>query len=501
MRVGNERAGATRGGLVGLGFAACLWGVVAAALGQEPAQAKKSPLRAGPVAENKTAFGDKAARAKTVANKNFPGDTVARAKTAAPTYAKDVASILQSKCQSCHRRHQVGPFALDTYEQARKRSRDIAAVTEERSMPPWKPTRGVGPKLRHDQSLTREQIEILVDWAGAGAPLGDPKDLPPPPKFAEGWKLGPPDLILESGEGFVVPASGPDIYRCFVLPTNLAQDTYVEAVDFAPTERGAVHHLIAYIDTTGQGRQLDADFPGPGYYSSSGAGVPADELSFWTAGSQPHRLPDGVGIRIAAQADIIVQVHYHPTGKAGDDTTRVGLYLARKPIKQALHWNNASNYNFKLPPGKNNVEVKASWKIPVDVDAMAVSPHMHLLGRDMHMSVRLPNGVTQNLIEIADWDPSWQSAYYFQKPIALPAGSIVNVVAHFDNTAHSRNPNKPPKTVKFGPNFDDEMCVGYIALVQKGQDLTVPGARDELYEIFSMQRERLLRTQQNKKPH
>ena len=138
----------------------------------------------------------------------------------------------------------------------------------------------------------------------------------------------------------------------------------------------------------------------------------------------------------------------------------------------------------------------------MDVEVLAVSPHMHMLGRDMHMSVRLPSGRIENLIEIADWDPSWQSAYYFQKPIPLVAGSVVNVVAHFDNSAHSRNPNQPPKLVKFGPNADDEMCVGYIAVVKKGQDLTAPGARDDLFDIFIRQRDRLLRKQQQaKKAH
>ena len=280
------------------------------------------------------------------------------------------------------------------------------------------------------------------------------------------------------------------------------RDSYLEAVDYAAGERAAVHHLIAYVDTTGLGRQHDAHSPGPGYSAPSGPGVEADELSFWTAGSEPHRLPDGVGIRIPAQSDIILQVHYHPYGKAGIDKTRVGLYFARKPVKQALHWNNASSYNFQLPPGADNVEVKATWFVPVDVEVLAVSPHMHMLGRDMHMSVRLPSGRIENLIEIADWDPSWQSAYYFQKPIPLVAGSVVNVVAHFDNSAHSRNPNQPPKLVKFGPNADDEMCVGYIAVVKKGQDLTAPGARDDLFDIFIRQRDRLLRKQQQaKKAH
>ena len=263
-----------------------------------------------------------------------------------------------------------------------------------------------------------------------------------------------------------------------------------------------MHHLIAYIDTTGRGRQLDADAPGPGYSRRRGPGIEADELSFWTAGSEPHRLPDGIGIHIPASADIILQVHYHPSGKAGIDKTRVGLYFARKPVKQALHWNNASSYNFQLPAGDNNVEVKASWFVPVDVEVLAVSPHMHQLGHDMHMSVRLPNGRTREPDRdrrlgslLADAPTTSRSRS------RLPAGSVVNVVAHFDNSAHSRNPNQPPKLVKFGPNADDEMCVGYIAVVKKGQDLTVPGARDDLFEIFSKQRDRLFRKMTTKKRH
>ncbi len=408
-----------------------------------------------------------------------------------PTFSKNVAPILQAKCQTCHRKHEVGPFALETYEQARKRADDIASVTEGRSMPPWKPSPGVGPKLKHDQSLTKAEIGILAAWAEGGAPQGDPKDLPPPPEFIQGWKLGPPDLILEPSEDFEVPASGPDTYRCFVLPTNLTQDMSLEAIDYKAGFREAVHHVISYIDTSGLARTLDAAEPGPGYSSSTGGGnVGADELGFWTTGSVPHRLPEGVGIRLPRQSDIILQVHYHPNGKPGADRTRIGLYFARKPIKQALHWNNASCYNFRLPAGIDRIEVKASWFVPVALDALAVAPHMHQLGRDIHMFVVYPDGKTKDLIHIADWDPSWQSAYYFEKPVPLPAGSVVKVVAHFDNSGHPRNPNSPPKLVTYGSNADDEMCVGYIAVVKKGQDLTVPRAVDDLYEIFQKQRVR-----------
>ncbi|MHB1556046.1 MAG: c-type cytochrome [Isosphaeraceae bacterium] len=466
-------------------------------LGQQAPRGESSPAPTSPTSPaNRT---DAPRRANLgVGGTGKPGASPAKAGASlagkkVPTFAKDIAPILQAMCQNCHRRHQVGPFPLETYEQARKRAHDIASVTGERSMPPWKPTPGVGPKLKHDQSLSGAELEVLSAWAVGGAPLGDPKDLPPPPKFTQGWKLGTPDLILFPSEKFAVPAAGPDIYQCFVLPTNFTHDTYLEAVDYAPGLPDAVHHIIAYIDTTGRARQLDEAASGPGYATSAGAGIEADEMSFWTAGSPPHRLPLGIGIRIPAQADIVLQVHYHPSGKPGLDRTRVGLYFSRKPVKQALHWNNATNSSFRLPAGDDNVEVKASWYVPVDLEALAVSPHMHQLGHDMHMSVKYPGGKTRSLIEIVDWDPSWQSAYYFEKPIPLPAGSIVNVVAHFDNSAHARNPNSPPRLVKFGPNADDEMCVGYIAVVKKGQDLTSPGSRDDLFGIFFNQRLRQLR--------
>ena len=204
------------------------------------------------------AAGDEPPKGKDPAKQKGPAKPKESAKATKPTtaytYTKDVAPILQAKCQNCHRKHQVGPFALETYEQARKRAKDIVAVTEERSMPPWKPTRGIGPKLKHDQSLTSAELAVLAAWADGGAPRGDAKDLPPSPTFAVGWKLGPPDLVLEAPEDFSVPAAGSDIYQCFVLPTNFARDWFLEAVDYAPGERGAVHHLIAYIDTTGRGR-------------------------------------------------------------------------------------------------------------------------------------------------------------------------------------------------------------------------------------------------------
>ena len=411
-----------------------------------------------------------------------------------PTFTRDVAPILQRRCQNCHRRGQVGPFALGTYPQARKRAADIAEVAAGRQMPPWKPAPGVGPRIKHDQSLSTVEIATLQAWAEAGAPRGEEKHMPPPPRFAEGWALGTPDLVIEPAEDFHLPASGPDTYRCFVLPTDLPKDTYVTAVEWRPGNTRIVHHMSAFLDLNGSGRMLDAAEPGPGYVNFSGPGFDPDgELGFWAAGNVPTHLPEGVGYMLPRKVDVILQIHYHPSGKPETDRTRIGLYFARKPVKQVLHWNDASSYDFKLPAGQSDTETKGSWYVPVDVQALAVAPHMHALGRSIRMTVTDPRGKTRDLIHIPDWDPSWQNTYFFEKPIPLAKGTLVKVIAHFDNSAHPRNPSKPPRNVKYGHSVYDEMCVGYIAVVKKGQDLTRPGERDDLFDIF--QKQRILKVQ------
>ncbi len=412
-------------------------------------------------------------------------------RAARPTYARDVAPILQNNCQECHRPGQVGPFALTTYEQARKRAGDIAAETSDRSMPPWKPVPGVGPALKHSKALVADEIATLAAWAEAGAPEGDPAGAPPPPAFSTGWALGEPDLVLEAPEDFAVPAEGEDIYRCFVIPTDLPEDKYITAIEYHPGNRKVVHHVLGYVDVKGEARKKDGADPGPGYMCFSGPGIPTHgDLGGWAPGNEPAFLPDGVGRSLPKQADVVVQVHYHPGGKPEVDRTRIGLYFARKPIRQTLHWNAALNPRMKLPAGDPNVEIKAAWEVPADVTALAVTPHMHLLGRDMTLSLTFPDGRNLDLVKIGDWDFNWQNNYYFEKPIDLPKGTVLKVVAHFDNSANNpRNPKSPPVEVKWGEATTDEMCIGFIGMVKKGQDLTRPGERDDLKEIFEKQGE------------
>jgi hypothetical protein len=232
-------------------------------------------------------------------------------------------------------------------------------------------------------------------------------------------------------------------------------------------------------------------FSGPGVETSG-------ELGGWAPGSQPTQLDDGIGRWFPKGGDVIIQVHYHPSGKVEVDRSRIGVRFARKPVRQVLHWNAAVNFEMKLKPGDSSAEVQAAWPVPVDVTAHAVVPHMHLLGKDMLISVTYPDGRTKDLIRIDDWDFNWQYHYYFEKPIDLPKGSVVKVVAHYDNSAaNPRNPNREhPKEVAWGEATTDEMCIGFIAVTKKGQDLTRPGEKDDLREIFRAQADDFRRKQE-----
>ncbi len=409
------------------------------------------------------------------------------AQVAAPkTYARDVLPIIQKNCLECHRKGQVGPFALETYEQARKRADDLANVASDRRMPPWKAIHGFGPNYQYDKSLSDDEIKTLSSWAEAGAPEGNPAEAPATPTFREDWTLGTPDLVLEPASEFDIPASGGDIYRCFVLPTNLPKDVYVRACEVKAGNRRVVHHVLSYVDMSGQGRKKDAADAEQGYECFGGPGVPVHSGLFgWAPGNEAHFLPDGVGVSLPKGGDVIMQVHYHPDGKPEKDRTRLGLYFAKMPVKQSLHNAFALNQRMVIPAGDSHREIKARWKVPVDVTVLSATPHMHQIGRDMAMTFHLPDGKAIPLVKIDDWDFNWQLTYWFEKQINIPKDSTLDIIAHYDNSAKNpRNPNNPPQEMHWGEATTDEMCIGFVALVKTGQDLTRPGEVDDLGKIM-----------------
>jgi mono/diheme cytochrome c family protein len=384
----------------------------------------------------------------------------------AVTYTKQIAPILWKNCAGCHRPGEVGPFPLLSYEDAAKRADFLASITSDRRMPPWKAEPDFG-RFHDERRLNESEIAMLASWAAAGAPQGDPKDLPEPPKFVEGWTLGQPDLVLEMPDAFTVPASGRDIYQCFVIPIPMTENKTVAAVEFRPGNRSVVHHAILYLDANGAARKRDESEDGPGYRSFGGPGVlPTGGLGGWAPGAMPRRLPEGTGKFLRRGSDLVLQIHYHPDGKIETDRSTVGIYFTKQPATTLVGGLAIHSRGLNIPPDEKHYQVTAeSDALPVDVNVLGVAPHMHLLGRKIKVTASTPAGKTVPLVWIKDWDFNWQGQYAFEKPVRLPKGSVIHVEAEYDNsTDNPFNPNSPPKRVHWGEQTTDEMCLVSVQL-------------------------------------
>lgn len=396
------------------------------------------------------------------------------AKSAAKvTYYRDVLPILQEQCQVCHRPNEVAPFALMTYRQAVSWASDIKEYTQNRRMPPWKPS--AGPGFIHERHLNDKEIATLASWVDGGTPAGDPKDSPPPRRFSDGWQLGTPDLILTVSDDFHLGASGGDLFRCFVLPTNLPEDKYVTAVEVRPGNPRIVHHTLNFIDTMGQGRKLEQQEKdrakkdgekdhGPGYTASMGVGfTPRGGMGGWAPGQVPHHLPEGTGYLLPKGADVAVQVHYHRNGRPEMDRTSIGLYFAKKPVERAFKSLVVGAPFLMIPAGADNHRVEGGITINQDCTIHSVMPHMHMIGKQIELTLVPPDGKPQTLIAIKDWDYNWQETYFFKAPIAVKAGTRIKMEAIYDNSANNpNNPNQPPKAVFAGRETTNEMCFGFL---------------------------------------
>ncbi len=402
-------------------------------------------------------------------------------KDGSVTFYRDVLPIVQKKCQECHRPGAVGPFALMTYKQAVNWADDIKEYVQERKMPPWKPVEG--PAFLGERKLSDHEIATLTSWVDGGMPEGDPKDAPPPRQFVEGWQLGQPDLVLTVPEEMTVGASGPDLFRCFVLPTKLTEDKFVTAVEVRPGNNRIVHHTLNYFDTSGKGRELEQKAQeqkddkqgdsGPGYSAAMGLGFlptrgQVGSLGGWAPGNVPHHLPDGYGYFLPKGSDIIIQTHYHRNGRVEKDRTSIGLYFAKG--SQTKHWKNIvlpGRFWF-IPPGNDHYRVQGGLEVLDECTLYSVMPHMHMLGREVKVTLTPPGGKPRTLVAIKDWEYNWQETYFFKEPIIVKPGTRLEVEAIYDNsTRNPNNPFNPPRWVKFGEQTTDEMCYVFFGAVSE----------------------------------
>lgn len=389
---------------------------------------------------------------------------------AGPTFAKDVAPILYANCISCHRPGEVAPMALRTYDEVRPWARSIKDKVAKRLMPPWfaDPAHGT---FKNDARLSQQQIDTIVTWVDAGAPRGNPADEPKVPVLTEGWQLGEPDHIITLPT-VNIPAEGGDIFPTPNITIDIPEDRWVRAIEIRPSNREVTHHSVLFM----------AGGLGGGMVGQSGF---VDVLGVWAVGTPPTVYPEGVGRWIRKGAQLRTNLHYHPNGKAQTDTTRVGLYFGRGELKKEVASAVAGDISFKIPAGAKNHEMRALYVIDQDINIVSYFPHMHFRGKDMTLTATLPGGKKETLLRVPQYDFNWQLYYYPSNPVPLPRGTIIEAVAHYDNSADNPNNPDPTKDVTFGEQSTNEMFFGVFDFTPKDGVSPVPTTVDKRMAVLA----------------
>jgi hypothetical protein len=408
--------------------------------------------------------------------------------SAETTYTRDVARIMQVKCQQCHRPNDVAPFALMTYDDAVTYAADIKTSLNNKTMPPWKPVPGFN-NFADSYAITDDERNTILAWIDGGTPQGDMADMPAPlPVSDSPWQLGQPDMVLTMPE-YTPPIRATDTYRCFVLPTGLTENRFISAMQALPGNPQITHHVLFFLDEVGESEKWEGQDGQPGYDCFGGSnltsvvtsadltGVLTGAVSIlhgtlvggWAPGFRTRRLPEDIGEPIPKGTRIVMQVHYHPAGREGSDKTQVGVWFAdTAKIKHRLLNLPIANTRFQIPAGASNYEVTASQFVYPFLagKVITVAPHMHNLGRQIKVEVEDFGGKKRPIINIDDWDFNWQGFYLSAEPIDIPSGSSVKVTAIYDNSANNRkNPNNPIVPVGWGERTTDEMCLAFVGVI------------------------------------
>ena len=419
--------------------------------------------------------------------------TDAGAGAARVTYYRDVLPFLHAQCQRCHRPDQAGPFNLLTYDDAVEWIELGLEELAARRMPPAQIESDL--EFRGTKAPTAAEIAMLREWVAAGKPEGAPADapalesLPDPSAFQE--DLGPPDIVLEQTEPTQLGAHGNDVYRNLVFPLDRAEDLRLRAIQLLPGNRRVVHHaLIGHLprETVEEavrehgGREgfSHPDDRAGGFQDPHGIGfrVPAiradgqPRASFVTGfvpGVQALVAPDDAALVIPAGCDISVQMHYVRTGKLETDSSRVGIWLDRRPVRRVTSMIYLSGDFAVVPPGVTDFRVKGSYTLPHDAELVGVVPHAHQLARWVELKAHVPGDREPLLLlRVPQWDYNWQSPYDLRKPMRFPAGTRFEAECSYDNSAaNPRNPFDPPQNVWHNETIHDEMLLPMFTFVSE----------------------------------
>ncbi len=381
------------------------------------------------------------------------------------TFTRDVAPIFYTRCVECHRPGEIAPMPLLTYDDARPWAKSIKEKVVGRAMPPWPADPQYG-HFENDRRLSQKEIETIVAWVAAGSPKGEDKDLPPVPKFVEGWALGQPDAVISMPQEVSIPAAGEMSYMYISAPTNFKEDKWIQAAEIRPGNRKVVHHMIVSArDPVG-----DSEFGG-GWPEGRGRG---SMITGYSPGEQPKILPPGMAKLVKAGSILTFQAHYTPNGVATKDRSYIGLYFAKEPVQKTVLTGRATNGQFVIPAGNPNYEVESSWEAGEDIMIVDFRPHMHVRGKDFVFKAVYPDGRSEVVLSVPRYDFNWQMLYRPAKPILLPKGSRLDCVAHYDNSSNNKYNPDPTRDVWWGPQTSDEMMIGWFDYVRVAEQLNPP---------------------------
>jgi mono/diheme cytochrome c family protein len=380
--------------------------------------------------------------------------------TTTATFTKDIAPILYKNCAECHRPGEIAPMSLLSFKEVRPWAKSIRERVLDRSMPPW----SADPKYGHwanDPRLSQQEIDTIVAWVGAGAPKGEDKDLPALPKFAEGWTIGTPDVVLQMADEYTVPADGTVPYLYFSMPTNFTEDKWIQAMEIRPGNRSVVHHVIAYAQDA---NVKDTSAGGEGDLRSGRV-----HLGGITPNKTGIFYGDGTARLIKKGSNIVFQMHYTTNGQVTKDRTKIGFVFAKGPGKKMLMTGNAINARFAIPPGDAYHEVKASKTFDEDVLITSFMPHMHVRGTAFVYTAVYPDGKSEILLNVPKYDFNWQHTYIPKQEILLPKGTRLDCVAHFDNSEKNKYNPDPKQTVRWGDQTWEEMMIGWFTYTRASE--------------------------------
>ncbi|MGC4086201.1 MAG: hypothetical protein QM736_29780 [Vicinamibacterales bacterium] len=384
----------------------------------------------------------------------------ARRLDAAPTFTRDVAPIVFEHCGQCHHPDGPAPFSLVSYDSARRRARLMAITTASRLMPPWKSEPGYGDFVGQ-RFLSDAELLTLREWSEAGAPEGDPADLPQTPQWTKGWQLGTPDLVVQWPRPYEVRADGPDFSRTFVLRLPIASTRYVRGFELQPGgAAGLLHHANIRVDRTSASREMDEEDPLPGYEGllRPSAVYPDGYFLGWTPGQAGPLLPDGQGWQLEPGTDVVVEMHFVPNGRVETIAPKIGLYFGAKPVGVPPVMLRLGRQNIDIPAGEASYSTTDAFTLPVDAQVVGLQPHAHYLARQIQAVATLPGGEQQTLLLIRDWDSRWQRVYRPESPSVFPKETTISMSVSFDNSASNpRNPFSPPRRVQWGQQSTEEM--------------------------------------------